>query len=134
MAMKPSWIYKRGDLYLVDLGKRRESLQGGIRPCINIQNNPGNFFSPLLIVLPLTTKLKKTNMPTHHILKGVRGLDDVSMSEAEQPTTISKTQVIKYLGKLDKKQMHIVDETLRIAVGLNDPEDTYPIPECVEFP
>ena len=132
--LKRDWYYKRGDIYLVDLGKPRESIQGGVRPCVNVQNNPGNFFSPLLIVLPLTTKLKKTNMPTHHVWRNVRGLDAVSMSEAEQPTTISKTQVVKYLGKLDKKQMAIVDETLRIAMGLTDPEDPDPILECVDFP
>lgn len=132
--MKDGWHYKRGDLYLVDLGKPREHLQGGIRPCVNIQNNSGNFFGPLLIVLPLTTKLKKTNMPTHHIWRGIRGLDEVSMSEAEQPTTINKTQIVKYLGKLDKNQMTIIDENLRIAVGLIYPEDPSPIPECVDFP
>lgn len=32
--------------------------QSGIRPAVIIQNNKGNEFSPNLIVLPLTTKLK----------------------------------------------------------------------------
>lgn len=42
--LKKNWIYKRGDIYLADLGTPAGSVQGGVRPVINIQNNTGSLF------------------------------------------------------------------------------------------
>lgn len=56
--LRKDWNYRRGDIYLADLGEHRGNIQGGVRPVINIQNNSGNFFGPTLIVVPLTTELK----------------------------------------------------------------------------
>ena len=63
--LRKDWNYRRGDIYLADLGEHRGNIQGGVRPVINIQNNSGNFFGPTLIVVPLTTELKKLGQPTH---------------------------------------------------------------------
>jgi mRNA interferase MazF len=90
-------------------------------------------FGPTLIVVPLTTELKKLGQPTHCVLKKQRGLDETSMSEAEQIVTINKCQVIKYLGRTSKKHMESIDDSIRVSLHL-DPDDTLPIPECVEFP
>lgn len=117
--LKKNWIYKRGDIYLADLGTPAGSVQGGVRPMINIQNNTGSFFGPTLIVIPLTTELKKLNQPTHYVLQKQRGLEQISMSESEQPVTSNKTQVIKYLGKIDQAHMRKIDDCLRISLHLN---------------
>ena len=42
--LQKNWIYKRGDIYLADLGTPAGSVQGGVRPVINIQNNTGSLF------------------------------------------------------------------------------------------
>ena len=42
--LRKDWNYRRGDIYLADLGAHRGNIQGGVRPVINIQNNSGNFF------------------------------------------------------------------------------------------
>ena len=88
--LRSNWNYRRGDIYLADLGAHRGHIQGGIRPVINIQNNSGSFFGPTLIVVPLTTELKKLKQPTHYVLKQQRGLKEPSMSEAEQIVTINR--------------------------------------------
>ena len=98
---------------------------------INIQNNTGSFFGPTLLVIPLTTELKKLNQPTHYVLQKQRGLEQIFMSESKQPATINKTQVIKYLGKTDQAQMRKIDDCLKISLHLN-PEDAFP--ECADFP
>jgi len=121
--LKKNWIYKCGDIYLADLGTPAGSVQGDVRPVINIQNNTGSFFGPTLIVILLTTELKKLNQPTHYVLQKQRGLEQISMSESEQPVTINKTQVIKYLGKTDQAHMRKIDDCLRISLHLN-PEST----------
>ena len=89
--LKKDWNYRRGDIYLVDLGEHRGNIQGKVRPVINIQNNSGNFFGPTLIVVPLTTELKKLEQPTHYVLQKQRGLDKTSMMDIIP----SKDDVIK---------------------------------------
>lgn len=65
--MPANWMYKRGDVYMMDLNPYSGSEQGGIRPAIVVQNDDGNFYSNVLLVVPLTTQIKKRNMPTHFI-------------------------------------------------------------------
>ena len=86
-----------------------------------------------MIVVPLTTELKKLGQPTHYVIEKQRGLNETSMSEAEQIVTINKCQVLKHLGRTSKRHMERIDDSIRVSLHLN-PEDVLPIPECVEFP
>ena len=47
--LRKDWNYRRGDIYLADLGEHRGNIQGGVRPVINIQNMsiPWHFPSPV---------------------------------------------------------------------------------------
>ena len=40
--MKENWNYRRGDIYLVDLGMNVGSEQGGCRPVLLLQNDHKN--------------------------------------------------------------------------------------------
>lgn len=122
-----NWIYRRGDIYLVDFDPVVGSEQGGIRPALVLQNDIGNFFSPLLMVAPVTTQLKRLDLPTHVLLDKVRGLNATSMVEIEQSNSIDKQRVHRYLGKINKEQMKAVEAALLIEFGME-------IPECVEAP
>ena len=65
--MKENWVYRRGDIYLANLGVPIGSKQGGVRPVVVLQNDVGNFYSPTITVAPLTTKIqKKRSQPTHY--------------------------------------------------------------------
>ena len=121
------WIYRRGDIYLANLNPFKGSEQGGTRPVLVLQNNDGNYYCPTLIVAPITTKLKKLNMPTHCCFEKVRGLDEPSMVSLEQIKTIDKSRVQKYLGKMTREQMREVEDAIRESLGME-------IPECVEAP
>jgi len=132
-GMREDWFYKRGDIYFVDLGEPEGHIQGGKRPVINVQNNCGNFFSPMLLVVPLTSELKKVKQPTHFVLKHQKGLKSWSMSEGEQLRAINKRQVIRYLGKTDPENLRRIDETLRVSLELNE-EDPNPYSPMMEFP
>ena len=57
--MPANWMYKRGDVYMMDLNPYSGSEQGGVRPAIVVQNDDGNFYSKVLLVVPLTTQIKK---------------------------------------------------------------------------
>mgnify|MGYP002513464714 CR=1 FL=1 len=54
---------KRGDIYYADLSPVIGSEQGGIRPVLNYQNNTANLYSTTITMLPITSKLKKLNLP-----------------------------------------------------------------------
>lgn len=73
MFNSKSWNYRRGDIYLADLGAHTGHIQGGARPVVVIQNDYGNRFSSTLIVVPLTTEIKKSrHANTLHLAASAR--------------------------------------------------------------
>ena len=124
--MKENWVYRRGDLYLANLGVPVGSKQGGVRPVVVLQNDVGNYYAPTITIAPLTSKIeKKRKQPTHFFLRKAKGLAKPSMVLAEQLDTCDKICVIRYLGRVSKGQMRGIDEAVRIQLG-------YYIPEQVE--
>lgn len=107
----------RGDIYYADLNPVVGSEQGGIRPCLIIQNDVGNKHSPTIIVAAITSRAK-TQLPTHISLSGIAALEKDSIALLEQIRTIDKTRLRKYIGTLDGEAMSKVDKTLAISVGL----------------
>lgn len=88
-----------------------------------LQNDTGNFFCPTLIVAPLTTKVyKKQTLPTHFVLKHVKGLGAESIVLLEQIKTIDKSRILNYVGKVLPSEMNGVDEAMRISLGISVPE------------
>lgn len=110
------------DIYYANLSKNAvQSEQGGIRPVIIIQNDVGNKFSPTVIVLPLTSEIKKENLPTHCILhkSDKNGLEVDSMVMAEQIRVIDKSRLLGKMGYLDntKEQNDIINVYLANITG-----------------
>ena len=87
----------------------------------------GNFFSPTLIVAPLSGKRKKIPFPTHYPLENEHFLRFPSVVLLEQIRTIDKQRVYKYLGRLSGKQMAEIDEVICVSLEMT-------IPEVEEFP
>ncbi|WP_426744100.1 type II toxin-antitoxin system PemK/MazF family toxin [Gemmiger formicilis] len=99
--MKEKWVYRRGDLYLANLGVPVGSKQGGVRPVVVLQNDVGNYYAPTITIAPLTSKIeKKRKQPTHFFLRKAKGLAKPSMVLAEQLDTCDKICVIRYLGRV----------------------------------
>ena len=118
-GLRPDWIYKRGDVYWADLNPFFGSEQGGTRPVLVLQNDAGNFFSPTLIVAPMSSQVdKRTDLPMHIVLEQVRGLDGPSLIMLEQLKTIDKRRVRSYAGKLTKEQMAEVEAALTGTLGI----------------
>lgn len=94
-----------GDVYLMKFeGSGNE--QSGWRPGVVFQNNIGNTYSPNVIALPLTTAIKKTNQPTHVIVRAAdTGLRKDSMVLCENPEKMSKARIGKFLTKLPDEYM-----------------------------
>lgn len=117
--MRKDWKYRRGDVYLADCGEWHGSIQGGIRPVVVMQNDTGNRHSPTLCVVKLTSKVKKKpNQPTHCMLKNVRGIPYPSQVLAEQPDTINKSDIIRYMAHLSDKHMAEISRCIQVEMAL----------------
>ncbi len=110
---------KRGDIYYADLRPVVGSEQGGIRPVLIIQNDVGNTHSPTVIVAAITSKLHKTQLPTHIMLNS-RSCELIkdSVILLEQIRTIDKQRLKSHVCHLDEEMMAKVDRALRISLAL----------------
>jgi mRNA interferase MazF len=108
----------RGDIYFADLGNQKGNVQSEIRPVLVVQNNMGNEHSPTTIVCPITSATK-TRLPTHVHLGLSGGLKKDSLVLCEQPTTINKTQLERYVGSItDRKTLKKLNRALSISLGI----------------
>lgn len=95
---------KIGDIYLVYF-KGEGSEQKGLRPGLVFQNNTGNHHSPNVVVLPLTSAIKKEGQPTHVFLPKEVGLRKDSMVLCENPEKASKDKLGDYITTLSDEYM-----------------------------
>lgn len=91
---------RRYDIVEVDLGQAVGSEQGGRRPVLIIQNDCGNKYSTTTIVMPMSSKLKSLNQPTHTLIKRSvdTGLKTDSVLLGEQMRVISSQRIIRKIG------------------------------------
>ena len=111
---------KRGEIVLVDLDPTRGAEKKKTRPCLIIQNDTGNKFSPLTIVAVVTSqkeidKKYPTDVWTD---KGEGGLDNPSIIQCDQIRTIDKKRIIKRFESIDTSRMEEVNEALRVSLDL----------------
>lgn len=105
-------ILSRGDLVYVDFGKQEGCLQSGIRPAIIVSNNACNKYSPIVHVVPLTSKNKR-KLPTHVDIVHVR-LKEVSVALVEQLTSINKDQILNNIGSISNFILNKIDNAIEI--------------------
>ena len=111
---------ERGGIYYADLRPVIGSEQGGIRPVLIVQNDIGNKYSPTTIVVALTTKTKKSNIPTHvdiHSNK-INGLKEDSVALCEQFRTIDKERLKDKVGHVDDDTLNNVLSAVKISLNM----------------
>ena len=117
--LKENWVFHRGDIYMANLNPFKGSEQGGTRPVVVLQNDMGNFFSPTIIITPLTTQTeKKKTLPTHCNIGSAQGLSSPSIALLEQIKTIDKSRIISYLGKISNEQMQQIEKAIQVSLGM----------------
>lgn len=110
---------KRGQVYYADLRPVVGSEQGGIRPCLIIQNDAGSLHSPTVIIAAMTTQ-SKANIPTHVVVSPEDYCLDINTTILlEQLRTIDKSRISSFVGGLSDSTMQKVDEALHISLALN---------------
>ena len=114
---------KRGDIYYVDFGQNIDSnKQCGIRPAVIVSNNRANEHSPVITVVPLTSRTyKKRSLPTHVFIPKGCGLERNSLALAEQVEAIDKKNLREKRGQItDVVIMERITQTIQIQIGVDD--------------
>lgn len=111
---------KKGDIFYADLEQNDYCVQNGIRPVVVISNNVGNEYGTTIIVAPLTSKIKRTDLPIHTILTRdeENGLELNSVVLLEQIKTIDKRKLFSKMGSICEKDLENINKCLRISLGL----------------
>lgn len=112
---------RRGDIYLVDFGENIDTKkQCGIRPAIIVSNNKANEHSPVITVVPLTSKIfKKRFMPTHVYIPAGCGLSCGSLALAEQVEAVDKVRLLEKKGKITSDViMEKITRAIQIQIGV----------------
>lgn len=89
------------------------SVQTKEPPYVVVSNPVGTKHGTIITVMPLTSKIKKENMPVHGCIKAnnINGLSLYSMILGEQPITISKDEVEEKLGMVtNQKEKNMINK------------------------
>ena len=111
---------KRGDIFYADLSPVVGSEQGGTRPVLIVQNDPGNRHSPTVIAAAITSQTGKARLPTHiNIAGGSVGLSKDSVILLEQIRTINQDELDDYIGTVnDKPTLRALEIGIKKTFGL----------------
>jgi mRNA interferase MazF len=110
---------KRGDVFWAKLPKLEDSrIQAGIRPVIITSNEMALKHSPVIQYIPVTTEMKKTNLPVHVELNS-SFFPKQSMALVEQEGCIDKNRLMEKIGTLSEKEMFKIDRAILMQRGID---------------
>ena len=112
---------KRGGIIIADLGQHETSIQPGIRPCVVMSNDMANRHSPVITVVPLTSKIrKKQYLPTHVFLNSYKntGLGCHSLALCEQITSVAFSDVLEVAGSVSERKLAETGYVVKIQCRL----------------
>lgn len=109
------------DVVWVDIPRKSTHETRGIRPCIVVSNNKANTYSPIITVIPLSTKPNR--LPCHYRMTKKEalscGLRQETTIKAEGITSVAKESVRAIAGKLDdnliQKTQHAFAQHWQVA-------------------
>ena len=106
-----------GEVYLMRFDGHGNE-QSGWRPGLVFQNNKGNMHSPNIIALPLTSSIKKRNLPTHVFVSARdTGLKLDSIVLCENPERMSKDRIGAFIMKMPDKYMALIAKANLLATS-----------------
>jgi mRNA interferase MazF len=109
---------KRGEVWLADLNPTRGSEQAGVRPVIIFQNDLISQFTTTVIVIPLTTNLRRAALPMCLTIKqGEGGLAETSVALCYQIRVLDRTRLKRKLGELKQKNISRLEEVVVLTLG-----------------
>jgi len=105
---------KQAEIWYADLNPIKGNEQAGYRPVVIISGNLLNKYMKIVIICPLTTKIK--NYKGNLVLKPTKqnGLDNTSEILVFHVRSVSKNRLVKKIGKIADKELEL------LKLGLNE--------------
>ena len=113
MKRKP---IRRGDIFWVHIVPGIGSVMQGVRPAVIVSNDLNNRHAATVEVIYMTGRTYKKSIPTHTAV--ICG-NMVSLAICEQISTVSVSQLGKFIGRCSEKEMYRIDRCLSTSIGLN---------------
>lgn len=108
----------RGNIYKVNLDPIIGSEQGGERPALVLQNDLGNWYSPTVVIAPISTKINKKQVLPTHVELSEGTLQEKSVVLIEQMRAIDKKRLGACLGTVCLEDMKQIDQAIMIGLGV----------------
>lgn len=110
---------KRGEIWLTDFGAPSGPEQAGSRPAIILQSDDLTSIYTTVVVIPLTTNMKRLSLPTTVLIpQGEAGLTKDSVALCHQIQVPGKARMVSHLGELSKDYVEQVEQALLTTIGL----------------
>lgn len=112
--------FKRGEIYWVDFPEQEKGshIQAGLRPAIIIVNDKAGKYSPVVQCIPVTTEIKREDLPVHMVLNSGE-LREVSMVLGEQLGSVDTYRIQDKIGEVSYEDMCLVDFAAVSQLGIN---------------
>ena len=111
---------RRGEIWIGNLNPNRGSEVGKVRPVLILQ---ADFLTeqgePTVVVLPLTTQVRKSKEPLHVTIAARDRLAQDCQVMPEQPRTLDRKRLADGpLTRLTREEMSAVEKSFRAVTGL----------------
>lgn len=103
------------NIYWCDLPKYSNTILCKRRPCIVISNDIQNKGSKTVNVIPITSNLKRVDLPCHVMIDTGH---ECGMAKAEQILTINRENVKGHIKSLDWQEAKEVKRALLTQIGI----------------
>jgi mRNA interferase MazF len=112
--------YTRGDVIGINHDPAIGSEPKKTRPCVVVQNDVGNKYSPVLIIAVITgaEKVPRAYPVDVPVQKGEGGLTKGSVVQCNLIRSVDESRVVRVLGHLVETTMQKVDAALKVSLGL----------------
>lgn len=111
---------RKGDIYIADLGSGAGSEQGGTRPVIIIQSDNINKFTKTVVVIPLTTNLKRVQIPGCVLLPQEEGgLIHNSVALCYQIRVLSMSRLQNKIGTLSPSDINKIENGIKLTFDMS---------------
>ena len=109
---------ERGDILLVEFDPTRGSEIKKTRPAVVVTNNIANQFSPVIVVVPLTSQKLDKIRAFEVLLTKATGLTKNSKAVIAQLRTVDRSRLQKKIGSLSAADMKSIDNSLKLHLDL----------------
>jgi len=108
-------LIRRGEIHWVDLPNKKGRELKELHPCLVVSNDKQNIFSPLIIILPITSlKVGDEAFPFQLLIQ----LKKPSVVLVDQIQTLDREKFKGRIGKLDPKLMEEVEKKIHTVLAL----------------